>query len=215
VQLTLNKRYSNRWQLMGSLLWNSSSGVAGRNKRQDQDYNLEGSNIWSDHWVSGVNQLINNMVGALPFTPRLEFKLNGSYTIPVIEVDLGLRFRMHTGRPVWVLQEIGQRITTNTNLDDAELMAHAVLTTGGTQIVAQDPTKPLYMPVLALLDMRLEKAFSLGPGKLSVIFDAFNVFNSQDVTNAYTKKTEGVNLVGQITGIVAPRKIRAGIMYAF
>jgi hypothetical protein len=35
------------------------------------------------------------------------------------------------------------------------------------------------------------------------------------VTNAYTKKTEGVDLIGQITGIVAPRKIRAGIMYAF
>jgi len=215
MQMTFNKRYSNRWQLMGSLLWNSSSGPAGRNKRQDQDYNLEGSNIWSDHWVSGVNQLINNMTGPLPFTPRFEFKINGNYTIPVIEVDLAVRFRLHTGRPVWVLQEIGERITEQTNLADAELMATAVLTTGGNQIVAQDPKKPLYMPVLKILDLRLEKAFSLGRGKLSVIFDAFNIFNSQDVTNAYTKKTEGVDLVGQITGIVAPRKFRGGIMYAF
>jgi outer membrane receptor protein involved in Fe transport len=215
LQMTFNKRYSNRWQLMGSLLWNSSSGPAGRNKRQDQDYNLEGSNIWSDHWVSGVNQLINNMTGPLPFTPRFEFKINGNYTIPVVEVDLAVRFRLHTGRPVWVLQEIGERITEQTNLADAELMATAVLTTGGNQIVAQDPKKPLYMPILKILDLRLEKAFSLGRGKLSVIFDAFNIFNSQDVTNAYTKKTEGVDLVGQITGIVAPRKFRGGIMYAF
>jgi hypothetical protein len=215
VQLTVNKRYSDRWQLMGSLLWNYSSGPAGRNKRQDQDYNLEGSDIWSDHWVAGVNQLINNMVGPLPFTPRFEFKLNGNYTIPVIEADLALRFRLHTGRPVWILQEIGERITTNTDLTDAELMAHAVLTTGGTQIVAQDPTKPLYMPVLKILDLRLEKSFRMGPGKLSVIFDVFNLFNSQDVTNAYTKKTEGVDTIGQITGIVAPRKYRGGIMYTF
>ena len=215
VQLTFNKRYSDRWQLMGSLLWNHSSGPAGRNKRQDQDYNLEGSNIWSDHWVSGVNQLINNMVGPLPFTPRLEFKLNGNYTIPVVEVDFALRFRLHTGRPVWILQEIGERITTNTDLSDAELMAHAVLTTGGNQIVAQDPLKPLYMPILKILDLRLEKAFRMGPGRLSLIFDAFNIFNSQDVTNAYTKRVEGVDLVGQITGIVAPRKYRGGIMYAF
>jgi hypothetical protein len=165
--------------------------------------------------VSGVNQLINNMEGPLPFTPRFEFKLNGNYTIPVIGVDLGVRFRMHTGRPVWVLQELGDRITDRTDLTDTEFLAHAVLVTGGTQLVAQDPKKPLYMPILKILDLRLEKAFSLGAGKLSVIFDAFNVFNSQDVTNAYTKKTEGVDLIGQITGIVAPRKIRAGIMYAF
>jgi hypothetical protein len=215
VQLTFNKRYSNRWQLMGSLLWNSSSGVAARNKRQDQDYNLEGSNIWSDHWVSGVNQLVNNMEGPLPFTPRFEFKLNGNYTIPVIEVDFGLRFRMHTGRPVVVLQEIGSRIKESSDLTDAEFMAHAVLTTGGTQIVAQDPKKPLYMPALKILDLRLEKAFNLGPGKLHFIFDVFNVFNSQDVTNAYTKKIEGSDTIGQITGIVAPRKLRAGIMYEF
>jgi hypothetical protein len=42
VQLTFTKRYSDRWQMMGSLLFNHSSGMAGRNKRQDQDYNMEG-----------------------------------------------------------------------------------------------------------------------------------------------------------------------------
>jgi len=219
VQLTFNKRYSNRWQLMGSMLWNSSSGVAARNKRQDQDYNLEGTNIWSDKWLGGLNMAVNNMEGPLPFTPRFEFKLNGNYTIPVIEVDFGLRFRMHTGRPAWVLQELGDRITTQTDLSDAEYLAHAVLLSGRGmegQMVAQDPKKPLYMPVLKLLDLRLEKAFNLGPGKLHFIFDVFNIFNSQDVTNAYTKKTEGgFSTIGQISGIVAPRKLRGGIMYEF
>ncbi len=215
VQMTFNKRYSNRWQLMGSMLWNYSSGPAGRNKRQDQDYNLDGPDIWSDRWVAGVNQLVNNMVGPLPFTPRFEFKINGNYTIPVIEADFALRFRLHTGRPVWVVQEIGKKITTNTDFSDAELMAQAVLTTGGTSIIAQDPLKPLYMPVLKILDLRLEKGFTLGPGKLSVIFDVFNLLNSQDVTNAYTRKIEGVDTIGQITGIVAPRKYRGGIEYKF
>ncbi len=215
LQLTFNKRYANRWQLMGSLLWNHSSGPAGRNKRQDEDYNLEGSNIWSDHWVAGVNQLINNMIGPLPFTPRFEFKINGNYTIPWIEADLAIRFRLHTGRPVWVLQEIDDLVNTLTDLDDADYMAHAVLTTGGNQLVAQDPTKPLYMPVLKILDLRLEKGFRVGPGKLSFILDVFNLFNSQDVTNAYTKRVTGVDQVGQITGIVPPRKYRGGIQFTF
>jgi Carboxypeptidase regulatory-like domain len=215
LQLTFTKRYSNRWQLFGSLLLNHSSGPAGRNKRQDEDYNLEGSNIWSDHWVAGVNQLVNNMVGPLPFTPRFEFKLNGNYTIPGIELDVALRFRLHTGRPVWVLQQIPDLITTLTDLDDTVALAHKVLTTGGNQIIAQDPTKPLYMPALKILDMRLEKGFPLGRAKMSFILDVFNLFNSQDVTNAYTKIVEGTNQVGQITGIVAPRKFRGGVEFTF
>jgi outer membrane receptor protein involved in Fe transport len=215
LQLTFSKRYSDRWQLFGSLLWNHSSGPAGRNKRQDEDYNLEGSNIWSDHWVAGVNQLVNNMIGPLPFTPRFEFKINGNYTIPGIELDVALRFRLHTGRPVWVLTQIPDLITTLTDLDDTEALAHAVLTTGGNQIIAQDPTKPLYMPALKILDLRLEKSFRLGRVKTSFILDVFNLFNSQDVTNAYTKFVEGVDQVGQITGIVAPRKYRAGLEFTF
>ena len=219
LQLTFNKRYSNRWQLMGSLLYNHSSGIAARNKRQDQDYNLEGPNIWFDYWLAGLNQTINNMTGPLPFTPRFEFKLNGNYTIPKIEVDFGFRYRLHTGRPAWVLMEVGDRITTETDLTDAEYLAHAVLLSGQGmegQIVAQDPTKPLYMPILQIVDLRLEKAFNLGPGKLHIIFDGFIILNSQAVTNAYTKKIEGpINTVGQVTGIVAPRKFRMGIMYEF
>ena len=216
VQLTFNKRYSNRWQLMGSLLFNHSSGMASRNKRQDEDYNLEGPNIWNDAWLAGLNQTINNMTGPMPFTPRFEFKLNGNYTIPVIEVDFGFRFRLHTGAPRWVLMDLGDRINTQTDLTDTARLAHAVLITGGAQLVAQDPTEPLYMPVLQILDLRLEKAFNLGPGQLHIIFDGFNVFNSQAVTNAYTKKIEGgVSTLGQVSGIVAPRKFRFGIMYAF
>ena len=63
--------------------------MAARNKRQDQDYNMEGMNIWSDAWLAGMNQTVNNMEGPLPFTPHFEFKVGGNYTIPKIEVDLG------------------------------------------------------------------------------------------------------------------------------
>ena len=55
VQLTFTKRYSSRWQMMGSLLFNHSSGMAGRNKRQDQDYNMEGTNIWSDRLAGAAS----------------------------------------------------------------------------------------------------------------------------------------------------------------
>jgi len=143
LQVTFKKRYSSRWQLMGSLLWNSSDGFAGRNKRQDQDYNMEGTNIWSDQWLGGLNQTVNNMEGRMPFTPRFEFKINGNYTIPKIEMDLGIRFRLHTGRPVWVLADVTQLASWNYDDATAEQRAHwVILTTGGyaQKIVAQEDT---------------------------------------------------------------------------
>lgn len=224
LQVTFNKRYSDRWQLMGSLLLNKSTGFAGRNKRQDQDYNMEGTNIWSDQWLGGVNQSINNMTGPMPFTPRFEFKINGNYTIPKIEVDLGLRFRLHTGRPVWVLSQIRQLDPWNFDPEDTDLLAHGLICTQAGyegQIVAQDPTDPLYMPLLTILDLRLEKTFKLGSGNLRVMLDGFNLLGSKAVTNAMVKKVSVPDTdillrdVGRVVGLVSPRYFRLGLMYSF
>jgi hypothetical protein len=224
VQVTFKKRYSNRWQLLGSLLFNKSTGFAGRNKRQDQDYNMEGTNIWSDQWLGGLNQTTNNMTGPMPFTPRFEFKINGNYTIPKIEVDLGLRFRLHTGRPVWVLSQIRQLDPWNFDPEDTDLLQHAVICTQAGyegQIVAQDPTEPLYMPLLSILDLRLDKSFKLPRGRLRIMLDGFNLLSSKAVTNAMVKKVSVPDTdillrdVGRVVGLVAPRTFRLGVMYEF
>jgi outer membrane receptor protein involved in Fe transport len=222
-QVTFKKRYSSRWQLMGSLLWNSSDGFAGRNKRQDQDYNMEGTNIWSDQWLGGLNQTVNNMTGPMPFTPRFEFKINGNYTIPKIEMDVGIRYRLHTGRPAWVLADVQQ--LASWNYDDAtpEQRAHwVILTTGGysQQLVAQAGDDPLYMPVMSILDLRLDKSFNLGGDKkLRFMLDAFNLLGSKAVTNAMSKTIgQGgieVRSVGRVVGLVPPRTFRLGVLFQF
>jgi len=220
LQVTFRKHYSDRWQLMSSLLFNKSDGFAGRNKRQDEDYNMEGTNIWSDQWLGGVNQTVNNMVGPMPFTPRFEFKLNGNYTIPKVELDLGFRFRLHTGRPVWVLADVQTMESYSYDPNDQHSV---IITSGGAsqQIVAQAGTAPLYMPVLSILDLRLDKSFKLGPNKLRFMLDMFNLFNSKAVTNAMLKKigVSGTDIllrdVGRVVGLVAPRTFRLGVMYQF
>jgi len=223
LQFVFTKRYADRWQLMGSLLFNKSEGFAARNKRQDQDYNMEGTNIWSDAWVAGINQTINNMEGPLPFTPRFEFKVAANYTIPKIEVDLGFRFRLHTGRPAWVLSEVQQINEWNYDPDNTDLIEHGVILNGGGgmpgQIVAQDPNKPLYLPVQKILDLHLEKTFPLSRGNLHIMLDGFNIFNAHDVTNAMVKKVEIAGIVtrdvGRIVGLTMPRTFRLGVMYDF
>jgi hypothetical protein len=222
LQLTFTKRYSDRWQLMSSLLFNKSSGFAARSKRQDQDFNMEGTNIYNDAWLGGLNQTINNLEGPLPFTPRFEFKVAGNYTIPKIEVDLGFRFRLHTGRPVWALADIRTVDPYASELPSPEILAYAVIDTGqgmSSQIVAQDPNHPNYLPAQKILDLRLEKIFKLGPGKLHVMLDGFNVFNSADVTNAGAKKIEKsgflIQNIGRVVGLTTPRTFRLGVMYDF
>lgn len=223
LQLVFTKRYADRWQLMGSLLFNKSKGFAARNKRQDQDYNMEGTNIWSDAWVAGINQTVNNMEGPLPFTPRFEFKVAANYTIPKVEIDLGIRFRLHTGRPAWVLAEVQSINQWNYDPENTDLMEHGVILNGGSgmpgQIVAQDPNKPLYLPAQKLLDLHLEKTFKLGQGNLHILLDGFNIFNAHDVTNAMVKKVEFAGIVardiGRVVGLTTPRVFRLGVMYDF
>ena len=95
----LPKRYSDRWQALASFLYSNSAGIGRRTLRQD--FNVEGPMFWDDNWMGTLNYTINNLEGPLPFTPKYEVKLSGSYTVPRLEVDLGARLRIHTGRPIW------------------------------------------------------------------------------------------------------------------
>jgi outer membrane receptor protein involved in Fe transport len=201
-QLTFHKRMSNRWQTLASVLYSSSSGMGRRSFRQD--VNVESPMFWDDTWMGSLNQTINNLEGPLPYTNKWEVKVSGSYTVPKIEVDLGARLRFHTGRAVWKLDEY----PLHTQYGEAP---GGVIDTGGGAIVAGDPTNPDYLPKLTLLDLHLEKAFSLGgPRKLHLVVDGFNVFNS------YTPMNIDVQWeYGKVTSIPQSRRFRLGVRYQF
>jgi hypothetical protein len=201
-QLVFNKRYSNRWQGIASMVYTSSNGTAQRTMRQND--NMQGPMITDDTWMGSLNYTINNMNGPLPFTPKFEFKASGSYTIPKAELDLGVRFRMHTGKPIWELE-------TYQVMSQWSQPAGGVISQGLNRIVAGDPTHPLHMPTLALLDLRAEKAFKISRyGAIHVILDVFNVFNTAAVTQA-----DYYLNWGRITGISDARRFRLSFMYQF
>ena len=111
----------------------------------------------------------------------------------------------------------------NYDPENPDLLSRAVIleSSGGMpgQIVAQDPTKPLYLPAQKILDLRLEKSFTLGKGKLRLTLDGFNVLDSKDVTNAMCKKIVVADIVarqvGRVVGIVMPRHFRLGVIFSF
>ena len=202
-QLVLNKRYSNRWQALASVVYSHSNGFASRPIRQGS--NIEGPMVTDDLWMASLNYTINNLKGPLPFTPTLEFKFSGSYKIPYVEMDFGFRYRMHTGNPVWELENFPLH-TVNAN-PPGGIIADG----GGNRIVSGDPTKPLHYASLSVLDLRLEKAFQLGRlGTFSLVLDGFNIFNANTVIGISTN-TE----FGKIGSILSSRRFRFNLLYQF
>jgi Carboxypeptidase regulatory-like domain len=202
LQLVLNKRYSHRWQALASFLYSDSSGMANR----ASDQNVLGPLFADNVWMSSLNQTINNLEGPLPYTPKLEIKISGSYTVPGIELDLGARFRMHSGRPVWRMEAIPVY-----NIYSPDNPPGSVIDVGSGIIVGQDPNEPNYLPAQTILDLRAEKLFKLGrSGSFGIILDIFNVFNS-DTPNAIDNLWNW----GKVGSIIEPRTFRFSLMYQF
>jgi hypothetical protein len=201
LQLVLNKRYSNRWQGLASVVYSWSHGTAQRTMRQDD--NMMGPMVTDDTWMGNLNYTINNMDGPLPFVPKWEVKASGSYTVPRIELDLGARFRFHTGRPVW--EWLGYPVITQWSAAGAQ----GAINPGGLVRIIKD-SEPTDLPTLALFDFRLEKAFRIKTfGSIHVVLDILNAFNAANVTNI------DIGNWGRITGITDARRFRLSFMYQF
>jgi len=203
LQLVLNKRYSDRWQALGSFVYSYSNGMA--NRIYAQSMNVEGPMVTDNNWMSSLNYTINNMEGPLPFTPKYEFKLSGSYTVPYIELDLGARFRMHSGRPVWQLETIPIHSQWGNP-------PGSVIGAGVGTIVGEDPNKPSHLPTQTILDLRVEKTVKLGRyGTVGIILDVFNVFNANTPTDIGYQFGE----FGRVGSILEPRTFRLSFLYTF
>lgn len=200
-QLVFTKRYSDRWQGLASVVYSTSDGMASRTMRQD--INVEGPMVTDDTWMGNLNYTINNLEGMLPFTPKWEVKASGSYKVPKLELDLGLRFRMHTGRPVWKWESYPQH-TQWANPPGG------VIDPGGVGRIV-GVAEPDYLPTLAIFDLRLEKQFNLGGSKaLNLIVDGFNLFNTNTPTNIDYQWE-----YGKVTGIPASRRFRGSVRFTF
>jgi hypothetical protein len=186
--------------MLGSLLYTHSSGMA--NRVYAQSMNFEGPMVTDNNWMSTLNYTINNMTGPLPFTPKFEFKLSGSYTVPGIEVDLGARFRLHTGRPVWQLEGIPQHSPW------ADPPGGVI--DGGIGSIVSSAT-PFYLPTQSILDFRVEKAVRLAKyGSVHIVLDVFNLFNSNTPTDLDYQWE-----FGKVGGILSPRAFRLSFLYQF
>src|SRR5262249_54504339 len=152
LELTLSKRMSNRWQLLGSYVWSRLEGD------QAVRYNDAPSN-GSDPAAgdpNNPNTLINANGRGNNDQPHA-FKLIGSYQAPW-GINLGANYQALSGLP-------------------RNRILRVSLTQGATDIRA-DPSGTYRADFLNLLSFRADKSFKLGGGhRASFIAEAHNLLN--------------------------------------
>ena len=205
LQLVFTKRYSNRWQGLASLNWNHSSGIAPR--MLDQNWYIDGPMIMDTPFGTSYNDYQNNLDGPSLMTPRLMAKINGSYTIPKVEMDFGLRWRFDTGRPFWPIQNIPTFASWMSSTDGVFLTGN-----GNSQIVAADVKHPDYMPSTSIFDLSIGKSLKAVHGTgLYLSLDVLNALNENSPNIIGFKQGD----YGRVYSIVQPRTYRVGAKFMF
>jgi len=157
LELTLNKRFTNNWQLYGSYVNTTNEGNYGGLFRQD--------NGQLDPNITSVYDLPELLVGAdgpLPNDREHQFKVYGSYLWP-IKLVTGFYGQFLTGTPI------------------SQLGAHPTYGTSERFVTPRGSYGRT--PDIWNLDFHLEYPFSFGNGlQLRLIGDIFNVADQQKAT---------------------------------
>lgn len=186
LEVTITKRYSHRWQLFASYVYAHARG--------DRPLTRGLSSFFQD-----PNSLINafgRQVRVRPHQFKLQCGVNGPW---------GINF---SGYITW---EAGRPYTREIRSNDLGLS----LSQGNITIYAEEKGSNPY-PAQFLLDLRLEKYFSLGKfGKLAFMLDGFNLLNSNTTTEWETISSRSSITFKETVDILDPRILRIGVKLEF
>jgi carboxypeptidase family protein/TonB-dependent receptor-like protein len=197
----LNKRYTDRWQAQISYVRAKATGNVD---------NGSASQVATRQFESPNLALVNSE-GESSFTPKHEFKLLGSYQIPVIEASINAYFRATSGLPYQRIQQF----------------ATSVVGPGSSTSYRRVPINPrgtYHLPTLNQLDLRIEKNFTApGSNRIGIYMDLENVANRGGLTNIVTRTTSTTLSNGSTfplpfgtpAGVQNPRQIRIGGRWSF
>ena len=151
LQLVLTRRYAERWQGIASVNWNKSDGIAPR--VVDQNWYIDGPLVMDTPFGSTMNHFQNNLEGPLPMTPEWMVKIAGSYTIPRIETDIGLRYRYDSGRAFFPVQELPTFASWMSDLQPGVFLG----TGWHGFMVADDPNNADWTPPTSIVDLSVSR----------------------------------------------------------
>ncbi|HJS57149.1 MAG TPA: TonB-dependent receptor [Vicinamibacteria bacterium] len=193
--LVLSRRLTGRWQAQLSYVLSKAEGTV------DNDY-FESLGVGGP--FSSPNSALTNAEGLLTHDARHELKVLGSYQIPRIDVALSGFFRVLSG-------------TTYTPFQDLPALSAPL-----PESVRLEPRGNRRTPTRTVLDLRLEKVFGLGRGRLGVFADLINAFNASTVV-AVQNRVPSASIpgfaepvpFGAPSAILTARQVLLGARFSF
>jgi len=199
MMLVLNKRQSDRWQAQVSYVLARATGTVD---------NTSGAQTSSRQFETPSLAIVN-VDGHLTNDRTHEFKLLGSYQIPVIEVAVSSYFRALSGQTWTPFQRFA---TTQLGSTPSSTWRQPLLAERGS----------FRMPAERVLDLRLEKVFAIGSDRIGLYADLLNMTNASTITGIQTRYPS-VTITGipePVPGgapgaVIAPRQINLGARWSF
>lgn len=140
-----------------------------------------------------------NAVGRLPGERRHQFKLMGMLKGPW-GINLSTNIQIFSGR----------RFTRQVNSLDLGLDLNQ-----GSSTNLAEARGSHGLPSRTIIDLKVEKVFSLGPVKLSIFGDVFNLLNQGKATQVWARSSGGFYDFNEMTTICDPRIFRLGAKIEF
>jgi hypothetical protein len=197
LMLVLNRSLRNRFAFQVSYVLAKAEG----------NVNNSGWGAWlgGTTWMS-PNTGIINAYGELTNSRRHEFKVHTSYTVPKVDVMLGLSYIGMSGTPYTPYVQLSQ---SQLNIVGSSRRQVFLLPRGSER-------NDFYNNV----DLRAEKIIPVGGHKFGIYMDANNLFNTSGVTSRNTRHpstTIGGETVlyGAPTALQSPRQLTFGARWSF
>ncbi len=196
VEVSFDKRFSNGWQLGGSVNFTKSTG----------NYRVGYASWASFGNFSSANSFVNSY-GELPYSRPLLVKLYGTFTLPY-QFTFSF-FYLHTDGSPW-----GR--TVEVRPPDEWAAANDASTTSYSLYV--NPPGTYRNEASDSLDLRLGKDFNLGPGRLQIFMNVFNLLGAYTLREPDDANTTEGTFTPDATGLwgfSGSRQFRFSLSYTF
>jgi hypothetical protein len=191
IQIQLNKRFSNGWQLLLSYVYSKTKGTYDTNYSGDYSAGVAYSSIFTN-----LNYQ-TNLEGRPTHDIPHQIKIQGTVVLP-FDINLSGFYSFLSGNTYsdYVLVSI----------PDPE---------GGTKSVMTEAMGSKRYPAQHNLDLQIEKIFTIkGKLRVSVMASAFNIFNAATVIGVNSTLNIS-DPYGSVNTLVNPRVFRAGLRFYF
>lgn len=191
IQVQINKRFSNGWQLLLSYVYSKTKGTYDTNYSGDYSSGLAGSSIF-------VNpNFQTNLEGRPTHDIPHQIKIQGTVVLPW-EINLSGFYSFLSGN----------------TYSDYVLVSLPAPEGGSTNVMPEAMGSKRY-PAQHNLDLQLEKVFTIkGKLRVSAMISAFNIFNASTV-NGLNSTLNISDPYGSVFSLVNPRVFRAGVRLYF